>query len=62
MPHESQTKCGTGTHSKGLLERSFTMHDPFFAWKDEHLIGTYSTLKEAVEALKLKERRRKRER
>jgi hypothetical protein len=34
----------------------------FFAWKDEHLIGTYSTLKEAVEALKLKERRRKRER
>ena len=31
----------------------------FFAWKDEHLIGTYSTLKEAVEALELKERAEK---
>ena len=23
----------------------------FFAWKDEHLIGTYSTLKEAMDSI-----------
>jgi hypothetical protein len=34
----------------------------FFAWKDGNLIGTYNTLKGAVEALKLRERRKKSER
>ena len=28
----------------------------FFAWKDEHLIGTYSTLADALESLAWRER------